>query len=545
MQGVFIGTFLIGLREGLEATLIVSIVGAFLKRNGQSTRPMFAGVALAVLISVAVGVGLDLLQATLPQAQQEMMETVIGAIAVVFVTSMIIWMNRNAARLKGELEREAQQALNRGGSLALVTMAFLAVLKEGFETAVFLLAAAQTSHGSRWLAVLGGAAGIAASIAVGIGRYFGGLKLNLGRFFRVTGVFLVLIAAGLVMGALRTAHEAGWVTIGQPQVFNFSSWMSGKSVQGALITGVFGIPAEPRLIEVLGWLLYTAPVLVVFLWPSRLAAAPRARRRLLAATSAALLIVAGVLAIVVPAGGAASGPRTRTVTDRAGHTATVSLAAQPGRRSLSFTAEGGSNARTVELAAAGDESVDGVPVRVWQTTVPADPGPGSTTVTLEQLSGLTGGRLPVGVSLARTPGPFQAQWAATTVYTVLAHGDIQEALVSAQAASNRTAVLTGGGLTAPKTVSVGGLPTDWSTAGVEDHSTAAQIAASARERAERQLWKVWLPLVLAAFALACVVGVVASARGGRTGTEQPENERKDASYGEAHQPGKASITQVS
>ncbi|MDT5260374.1 MAG: high-affinity iron transporter, partial [Mycobacterium sp.] len=344
MQGVFIGTFLIGLREGLEATLIVSIVGAFLKRNGQSTRPMFAGVALAVLISVAVGVGLDLLQATLPQAQQEMMETVIGAIAVVFVTSMIIWMNRNAARLKGELEREAQQALNRGGSLALVTMAFLAVLKEGFETAVFLLAAAQTSHGSRWLAVLGGAAGIAASIAVGIGLYFGGLKLNLGRFFRVTGVFLVLIAAGLVMGALRTAHEAGWVTIGQPQVFNFSSWMSGKSVQGALITGVFGIPAEPRLIEVLGWLLYTAPVLVVFLWPSRPAAAPRARRRLLAATSAALLIVAGVLAIVVPAGGAASGPRTRTVTDRAGHTATVSLAAQPGRRSLSFTAEGGSNA---------------------------------------------------------------------------------------------------------------------------------------------------------------------------------------------------------
>ncbi len=144
MQGVFVGTFLIGLREGLEATLIVSIVGAFLKRNGQSTRPMFAGVGLAVLISVGVGVGLDLVSATLPQAQQEMMETVIDAIAVVFVTSMIIWMNRNAARLKGQLEREARQAMNRGGALALAVMAFLAVLKEGFETAVFLLAAAET-----------------------------------------------------------------------------------------------------------------------------------------------------------------------------------------------------------------------------------------------------------------------------------------------------------------------------------------------------------------------------------------------------------------
>src|SRR6201996_6307345 len=163
MQGVFIGTFLIGLREGLEATLIVSIVGAFLKRNGRSTRPVFAGVALAVLISIAVGVSLDLLSASLPQAQQEMMETVIGAIAVVFVTSMIIWMNRNAVRLKGQLEEEAQQALNRGGAVALVVMAFLAVLKEGFETSVFLLAAAQTAHRNRWLAVLGGATGIAVS----------------------------------------------------------------------------------------------------------------------------------------------------------------------------------------------------------------------------------------------------------------------------------------------------------------------------------------------------------------------------------------------
>ncbi|WP_197513954.1 FTR1 family protein, partial [Mycobacterium sp. 1165178.9] len=91
--GVFIGTFLIGLREGLEASLIVSIVGAFLKRNGSTVRPMFAGVAVAVLLSVGVGVGLDLFAASLPQAQQEMMETVINAIAVVFVTSMILWMN--------------------------------------------------------------------------------------------------------------------------------------------------------------------------------------------------------------------------------------------------------------------------------------------------------------------------------------------------------------------------------------------------------------------------------------------------------------------
>ena len=128
MQGIFVGTFLIGLREGLEAALIVGIVAAFLKRNGKSVRPMLAGVGVAVAISIAGGVALNLLSEALPQRQQEMLETVIGAIAVVFVTTMIIWMNRNASALKGELEREAQQAITTGGSLALATMAFLAVL---------------------------------------------------------------------------------------------------------------------------------------------------------------------------------------------------------------------------------------------------------------------------------------------------------------------------------------------------------------------------------------------------------------------------------
>lgn len=500
MQGAFLGTFLIGLREGLEATLIVSIVGAFLKRNGHSTRPMFAGVALAVLISVGVGVGLELLSTTLPQRQQEMMETVIGAIAVVFVTSMIIWMNRNAKRLKGELERDAQRAISRGGSLALVVMAFLAVLKEGFETAVFLMAAAQTSHGTRWLALLGGAAGIALSIAVGVGLYFGGLKLNLGRFFRITGVFLVLIAAGLVLSALRTAHEAGWVSIGQQQILNFSSWMPTGSVWGALITGLFGIPTDPRLVEVLGWLLYAVPVLIVFLWPTRLAA-PHTRRRLVAATGFALLTAAALLVILVPTVNTPPRALVRTVIDQLGHTATVSLTSGPQGRKLSITPDG-QPPRTINLAAAGDESVDGVAVRVWQATLtPVDATSGEPSVRLAELVNMTGGRLPVGVSAGRTPGPFQARWSAKTVYTVLARGD---SVVSARAVSNRTAVLSGGGLAASKTVSVGGLLTDWSTARAQDEATAAQLGADARHRAERQLWRAWLPLALAALALGCI-----------------------------------------
>lgn len=275
--GAFVGVFLISLRESLEVTLIVSIAAAFLKRNGQSTRSMFAAVAVAVLICIAGGIGLTLLSTGLPQAQQEMMETIIGVVAIVFVTSMIIWMIHHAGRLQNELELKAEEAVSSGGSLALVVMAFLAVLKEGFELSVFLLAAADTSHSSRWFAVIGGLTGISVSMAVGVGLYYGGLKLNLDRFFRVTGIFLVLIAAGLVLNVLRTAHEAGWLNIGQHQVADASHWIPEDSVQGALVTGLFGIPTDPRLIEVLGWLLYAVAMVVVLVWPTHKRS--RTRRR--------------------------------------------------------------------------------------------------------------------------------------------------------------------------------------------------------------------------------------------------------------------------
>lgn len=520
MQGIFVGTFLIGLREGLEATLIVGIVAAFLKRNGKSVRPMLAGVAVAVAISIAVGVALNLLSESLPQRQQEMLETVIGAIAVVFVTTMIIWMNRNASQLKGELEREAQQAINAGGSLALAVMAFLAVLKEGFETAVFLLAAAQTSGGGRGWAVLGGAAGIAVAIVIGVGIYYGGLKLNLGRFFRITGVFLVLIAAGLVTSCLRTAHEAGWVTIGQQRVFDFSGWMPTRSVLGALITGMFGIPTDPRLVEVLGWVLYAVPVLVVFLWPARLAAAPRARRRLLVGTAAALGISALALAVFVPSGGELPGP-TRVATGADGHSVSVTMRADHDTRLLSV-----SGAAEVGLQAAGQQNVDGVTVDVWQAKVPTDPGLKSGAVTLAELVRLAGGRLPVGLGAARTPGPFDVQWSASTVYNVLSHRD---ALVRAEAANSRIATLRGGGLSSTKTVSVGGLAGDWATSSSDDQAAAAQIAQASQLRADQMLWTAWLPAVLA------VGAAFLAFSAWRTTRTSSGNERKQQQHGEAPQ----------
>ena len=519
MQGIFAGTFLIGLREGLEATLIVSIVGAFLRRNGSSLRPMFVGVAAAVLVSVAVGVGLDVLSTELPQRQQELLETVVGVVAVGFVTTMIIWMNRNAMHLKGELEGEAARAIDRGGTTALAVMAFLAVLKEGFETAVFLLAAAQATHGSRWAAVAGAVVGIAVAVGIGVGIFFGGLKVNLGRFFRITGVFLVLIAAGLVLSTLRTAHEAGLIDVGQRQVFELSAWLPARSIRGVLVTGMFGIPSDPRLIEVLGWLLYAVPVLAVFLWPRALTPSPGARRRVLVVGAAALTAAALVLSLVVPSGAAT--PTTVRATARAdGAASRVALGVQGANRTLTV-----GDAPPVTLAPAGVGAVDGVPVDVWQASAAVDPGVHTAQATLGQLAELTGGRLPVGLGTSRTPGPFAVTWQATAFYTVATHDD---SLVSARAEHNRIAVLSGGGIAGSKTVSLGGTDADWATTG--DDAVTAAVSAADADRADGVLWRRWLPgLLLLGAVVTAVYAVRSHERSTPTTEERTPNEPIDVS----------------
>src|ERR1700742_264679 len=220
-----LATFVIGLREGLEAALIVGIVAAFLKQRGGSRelRWVWTGVLAAVLICLAVGIALKIVSADLPQRQQEGLETVIGAVAVAMVTYMVVWMRRHSRDLKGQLEGAAGSALAQGSAKALVAMAFLAVLREGLETAVFLLAAFNAS-GNGLTAGLGALLGILVAALLGYGIYRGGVRINLSRFFRATGLVLVVVAAGLAMTAVHTANEAGWLTFGQTQMFDLS-WL--------------------------------------------------------------------------------------------------------------------------------------------------------------------------------------------------------------------------------------------------------------------------------------------------------------------------------
>src|SRR5882724_690036 len=179
-------TFVIGLREGLEAALIVGIIAAFLGKQGRrdAIRQVWLGVGAAVLICIGIGITLQVISHDLPQRQQEGLETVISLLAVGFVTYMIIWMHQHSRQMKGELERAAGSALATGSTRALVLMAFLAVLREGFETAVFLLATFKAS-GDASTSWLGAVLGIVLAAAIGYGIYKGGVKLNMARFFRV------------------------------------------------------------------------------------------------------------------------------------------------------------------------------------------------------------------------------------------------------------------------------------------------------------------------------------------------------------------------
>jgi len=284
-------TFVIGLREGVEAALIVGIIATFLRQEGRrdALRPMWLGVAAAIAICVAVGVALELLDQELPQRQQEGLETIVGVAAVGIVTFMVVWMRRHARDLSGELRARAGDALASGSVTALVAMAFFAVIREGLETVVFVLAVLQSAEEPA-LAGAGVLLGLACAVAVGAAIYRGGVRLNLARFFRVTGAVLVLVAAGLVASTLHSAHEAGWLNVGADTAFDLSWLVVPGTWTSALLTGMLGWQPQPSQAEVVGYFVYLIPMGAYVLWPARVA------RTQVASVACLLLLAAIVLA---------------------------------------------------------------------------------------------------------------------------------------------------------------------------------------------------------------------------------------------------------
>ncbi len=290
-------SFVIGLREGVEAALIVGIIATFLRQEGRrdALRPMWLGVAAAIAICVAVGALLELLDEELPQRRQEGLETIIGIAAIGIVTFMVVWMRRHARGLSGQLRDNARSALATGSTAALVGMAFFAVIREGLETVVFLLAVFQNAE-DPGTAGAGAVLGIACAVVIGVLIYGGGVRLNLSRFFRFTGVVLVLVAAGLVATTLHTAHEAGWLNAGQAQAFDLTWLVVPGSWTSALLTGMLGWQPQPTVIEVVGYFAYLIPAAIYVLWPAGFSLRGRARFSHTAGTAVVVLLLVLVLA---------------------------------------------------------------------------------------------------------------------------------------------------------------------------------------------------------------------------------------------------------
>ena len=261
--------FLIMLREGLEAALIVGIIASYLRQTGRSAwlATIWVGVLLAVALSLFTGAGLLLVSSEFPQKAQEAFEAAVGLIAVGVLTWMVFWMRRAARSIKSGLQADIEHAMAapEGATWALIGMAFFAVAREGLESVFFLLAIFQQSPGpAAPLAALGG---VAVSVVLGLVIYWGGVRINLRHFFRWTGIFILFVAAGLLASVLRNLHEAGLWNSLQSIVFDLSASLPVSGLTGTLLSGLFGYDDTPTLGEALVWAFYLVTTLFFFLRP--------------------------------------------------------------------------------------------------------------------------------------------------------------------------------------------------------------------------------------------------------------------------------------
>lgn len=268
MVGNVFPTFLIGLREGLEATLVVSILVAFLvKSDRRGKLPLvWLGAGLAVALSVGAAALLEYTSARLTHEQHELFDAITSIVAVCFVTWMIFWMRRAARSIAGELRTKLTDAI-AVGSVAVVGMSFLAVAREGLETAVLFFATIQGAN-SIWyvVAIL---AGIATSIVIGFGLYASAVRINLTKFFTWTGVLLVLVAAGILKYGVHDLQEANVLPGLNNHAFDLSGSVDPTSWYAQLISGMFNLTVQPSVLEMVAWVAYAVPVLVLFLMPKR------------------------------------------------------------------------------------------------------------------------------------------------------------------------------------------------------------------------------------------------------------------------------------
>jgi high-affinity iron transporter len=265
--------FVIALREGIEAALIVSIVLAYLKQLGRSDRShlVWWGTGIAVALSAILGTIIFSVGAEFEGTAEEVFEGLVTLTAVGVLTWMIFWMRRQGARIKSELQQKVDTALSAGG-LALAAIAFFAVLREGVETALFLFAAAEgtaVEGGGVAAQLLGAMLGLGLAVVLGVLLYRGGIRMNLRTFFKVTGVILIVVAAGLFAYSVHELQEAGWLPFLESPAFDLSATLPDDEGVGAVLRGLVGYNSDPGVLEVVAWAAYLVVVGTLYLRPTQ------------------------------------------------------------------------------------------------------------------------------------------------------------------------------------------------------------------------------------------------------------------------------------
>lgn len=260
-----LANFLIGLREGLEAGLVVGILVAYLNKLGRRDilPRLWLGIGIAIGISLAVGAILTWGPYGLSFQAQEILGGGLSILAVGLVTWMIFWMARHSRALKGELQSKLDAAL-AGTGMGIVVVGFVSVGREGVETALFIWASV-SSTGNAVLGTIGAVLGIVLSVVIAYLIYRGLVRINLSRFFLWTGLFLIVVAAGVLSYGIGDLQEAGIIPGNGQAAYSLAAVIPPSSWYGIVLAGLFNYTAEPTWARLIGWALYLVVVTPLFL----------------------------------------------------------------------------------------------------------------------------------------------------------------------------------------------------------------------------------------------------------------------------------------
>jgi high-affinity iron transporter len=269
--GAFTSGLLTGLREGVEAALIVAIVLAYLAKTGNARHAskVWLGTGLAVAVSLLAGLVIFNTVGTLQAPYEQAFEGATMLAAAAVVTWMLFWMRRQAMAMRGELQAAVDRVLTEGTALGLAVLAFTAVIREGIETALFLVGQATSAEANAPSLAVGAVVGLAIAVAIGYGLYRGSRLVDLRAFFRWTGIALVFIAAGLLSHAVHEFVEIDVITIGTATAFDISAILSHDDGIGGFLRAIFGYSARPEQVTLAVHLAYLVVVLGLYLRPVR------------------------------------------------------------------------------------------------------------------------------------------------------------------------------------------------------------------------------------------------------------------------------------